>query len=136
MYGQVGFEQESRGLQDFALMLDECASAAADVLKIQAVGHRKREFVRAHGLLRRFRRIDRSRDDRDAELFQIGEPCLIVSQLLTAVSSPVAAVQQHHAPPAGGQCRNALRAAADQRQIKIGETVPSIQLVAQTLCHV
>jgi len=72
MYGQVGFEQESGGLQDFALMLDECASVAADVLIIQAVGDRKREFVRAHGLLRRFRRIDRGRDDRDAELFQVG----------------------------------------------------------------
>lgn len=117
-------------------MLDECASAAADFLIIQAVGHRKREFVRAHGLLRCFRRIDRGGDNGDAELFQIGQPCLIVSQLLTAVPSPVAAVQQHHAPPAGRQRRQTLRAAADQLQLKIGETVPGVQLVAQTLCHV
>ena len=103
MYGQIGFEQKSRGLQDFALMLDECASAAADVLIIQAVCHRKREFVRADGLLGVFRHIHRSSNDRNTELFQVGEPGLIVSQLLTTVSSPVAAVKQHHAPAAAGQ---------------------------------
>ena len=85
-------------------MLDECASAAADVLKIQAVGYRIGQFLRIHGLARVFRNVHRSRDDRHAELFQVGQPCLIVSQLLTAVPSPVAAVQQHHAPALAGQC--------------------------------
>ena len=113
MYGQVGFEQESRGLQDFALMLDESASTATDILIIQTVAHRIGQFLRIHGFARVLRRIHGSRDDRDAELFQVGQPGLVVSQLLTTVSSPVAAVQQHHAPLARSQCRNTLRAAAD-----------------------
>ena len=120
----------------FALMLDECASAAADVLIIETVRDRICQFLRINGFTRFFRCIHRSRDDGDAKLLQVGQPGLVVSQLLTAVSSPVAAVQEHDAPAAAGQRRNVLWPAADQRQIQIGETVPRVQFVAQTLCHV
>ena len=117
-------------------MLDECASAAADVLVIQAVRDRIGEFMGIDGFAGDFRRVNRSGNDSHAKRFKVGKPGLVVSQLLTAEPSPVAAVQQDHAPAAGSQRRKAPSAAADRLQFKIGETVPRVQFVAQTLCHV
>jgi len=122
-------------MQDFALMLDECASAAADVLVIQAVRDRIGEFVGIDGFAGDFRRVNRSGNDGYAKRFKVGKPGLVVSQLLTAEPSPVAAVQQHHAPAAGSHRRQALNTAADRLQFQIGETVSRVQFVAQTLCH-
>ncbi len=105
---QVGFQQETGGMQNFALVFDERASPAADVLIINTIAYWKRQFLNLDRFTGVFQRVDRRGDHRDAELPELGQPGLVVSQLLTAVPSPVAAVEQHGSPLAGGQCTQRL----------------------------
>ena len=71
-------------------MFDESASGAADGLIVESAGQRIAELQRIGSLARRGFIIHRGGHHGHFQRLQVGQPGLVVSQLLTTVPSPVA----------------------------------------------
>ena len=132
----VRAQQEAGRLHNAPPLLPIRAGRPANLHSVNAAGHRERDLelfdqLPGIGLV-----VDRGRNDGGAFLLEIGEPGLEVSQLLTAVRSPVAAIEENHAPLAGkgcGQIERAVRKRAHGSEP--GKRVARIKLLRLGLGH-
>jgi hypothetical protein len=114
----VWAQQESSRMQKAALGFDERASELMDLFSIGAMQYRIR--LDSQPLDKRpsgIAVVNRHRNDLGALLCEEWNDVIEVNQLLTAIRSPVAPVEQHHTPRTVEQIRNDyLRVVESQRR--------------------
>src|SRR5256885_6147810 len=85
-------DDEAGRLQEAPLLLEECAGRRRNLRRVQSVGHREHELVALDGFPGVVEPIHGARHDGRAPRCELGERLLEVSQLLTAIRSPMSPV--------------------------------------------
>ena len=127
--GAVAGQDERRGLQvrpAFAAG-GVTADQPGDCLRIEAVGHREPEPQPLYrsGSVRL--RVGGQEDDPGAERLELPQMLLKVSQLLTAVASPMASIKDQYRRKAGQFVGNPEPFAANDVRLQLGEALPDAE---------
>ena len=125
--GPVGPDQKARGLKDLAPLLVEGPERACCVLDRQPVADRKREPELRHRLFRFFEGVYGARHNPDPLFPELLLRLLKGSQLLLAVRSPVASINQKDAPVAAEGIGEGHTAVVDRVDCEMRKFIAAIK---------
>jgi hypothetical protein len=91
-------QHESRLLQETITGFIEATNTGRDFKSISAERYGKGEVAEIDHLPRVRRWIDRNRNHRSVPSFDLSQVLLEIDELAPAISAPVAAIEEHHAP--------------------------------------